>query len=235
MFFSIVIPVHNEIDSLKVLIPSLVKAIEAIKGHSFEVLVIDDCSTDDTAKLLNEFAARHSYVRPILLAQRSGQTGAFREAFIQARGEVIIRMDGDLQDHPDDLIHFVNYFADGADLVMGLRECRKHKKILRLASSIYDMLVLVLFDSPLHSNSGSFVGFKAEFVRGVPLKPNDHRYLPLIVMARGARNIREVFVRHGQRNFGRSKYHPLRKVILGLGEVFAFFIRLKVGYYQDVR
>ncbi len=232
MLFSIVIPVHNEFNSLKILLPLLCKSLEAAKGHEFEVLIVDDCSTDETRKLIDKFAAVYRYIRPIFLDHRSGQTGAFLEAFAIVRGEVIIRMDGDMQDHPEDLLLFFRLFEQGAELVMGLRECRKHRRLYRLAGYVYDAIILLLFNSPLHSNSGSFVGFQTRFVKKVVLKKNDHRFLPLIVMDRGAKDIREVFVRHGERQFDSSKYHPFKKLIFGFLEFISLFVRMRLGYYK---
>jgi dolichol-phosphate mannosyltransferase len=115
---------------------------------------------------------------------------------------------------------------------MGLRERRKHSQILRFASVIYDLMVLFLFNTPFHANSGSYVAFKTEFVRNIPFRMNDHRYLPLIAIRRGARNLSEVIVRHHARTYGRSKYRSLKKLLLGIPEVLGFMFRLKSGVYD---
>lgn len=232
MFFSIAIPVYNELNSLRVLLPALCKTLDAVPGHEFEILVVDDCSTDGTKELLKQFSAAHPNIKPVFLERRSGQTGAFREAFARARGEAIIRMDGDLQDSPEDLPQFFRLFEQGADLIMGLRECRKHPRFYRLMGYLYDAFVVLLFNSPLQCNSGSFVGFRSKFVKDVRLKGNDHRFLPLIVMERGAKNIREVFVRHGERQFGTSKYRLLSKLFIGFFDLMRFFVCMKSGCYK---
>ena len=101
-----------------------------------------------------------------------------------------------------------------------------------MASMIYDLLIITLFNSPLHSNSGSFVAFRAVLVKNIPWVKNDHRYIPLIAMHRGATNVREVIVRHSVRKFGQSKYDPIKKLVIGIPEVISFLIRLKRGYYN---
>lgn len=233
MKFSLIIPAHNEAESLAILVPEIIKMVKKLSRlDRGELLLVDDASTDQTKAVIREFARKHRWIRPVFLRRRSGQTGCFRAAFAKARGDYLIRMDADLQDSPADLPLFLKAFHDGADLVMGLRECRQHRRLYRLASYVYDFLVVLIFNSPLHANSGSFVGFRADLVRGLDFKKNDHRYLPLIAMRRGARNIREVFVRHGQRRFGESKYQPLPKLLLGFFEVWRLFFRIKTGYYD---
>ncbi len=230
---SIVVPAHNEQDSLKVLIPELITAIKQNQSFGqFELLLVNDASTDKTKQVIQNFAQKHTFIKPINLTKRSGQTGSFKKAFAKATGDYIIRMDADLQDHPDDLKHFFKAFKSKADLVMGLRECRQHRRLLRLSAYVYDFLVVLLFNTPLHTNSGSFVGFKTKLVKNIPFIKNDHRYLPLIAIRRGAKNIREVIVRHRSRRFGQSKYHPVKKLILGFPEVLRFFVRLKSGHYD---
>jgi glycosyltransferase involved in cell wall biosynthesis len=230
-YASIVIPFHNERESLEVLLPELVRAIDAL-DDDLEVILIDDVSTDGSDAIVERFQTRHPYLQLVRLSKRGGQTGAFQEAFRHALGRFIIRMDSDLQDNPLDLHLFVEKFKEGADVIMGIRECRKHSRALRFASGVYDLLVLLLTNSPMHSNSGSFCGFKADLVQDIPFRKNDHRYLPLIATHRGATTINEVFVRHRPRQFGESKYQPLRKVIFGIPEVLRFFVRLKCGVYD---
>lgn len=233
MNFSIVIPSHNEADSLKVLIPRILKVLIKQKKHKpFELILIDDASTDNTQAVIKKFASKHPSIKPIYLKKRSGQTGGFKAGFKKASGRYLIRMDADLQDLPEDLPLFFDGFQKGADLIMGLRECRKHKRVYRLASYVFDFLVVLIFNSPLHANSGSFVGFKTKLVENINFKKNDHRYLPLIAIHRGAKNIKEVIVRHGHRQFGVSKYHPLKKLFFGFFEVWRFFFRLQLGHYH---
>jgi glycosyltransferase involved in cell wall biosynthesis len=228
---SIVVCFHNEEEALKDLMPCLLRVTKNV-GKKFEIIMVDDASIDGGAEVVKSLQREHSEIRLLQLPHRGGQSGCFEEAFKVAKGEYIIRMDGDLQDDPHDLPKFLTKMDQGSELVMGLRECRKHPKALRLAAGVYDLLILLLFDSPLHSNSGSYVAFKGELMKNIPFRKNDHRYLPLIALRRGAKDIGEVIVRHNQRRYGSSKYSVFRKVFFGIPELFAFLIRLKAGVYD---
>lgn len=229
---TIVIPFHNEEPSLRELVPSLLEVTQRFGKATFEILFVDDVSEDNSTEVIKNFQLQHSVVKLIQLTSRGGQTGCFQVAFRQAHGDYILRMDADLQDDPRDLPKFLEKINEGAELIVGLRECRKHSRVLRLASGIYDLIILALLDSPLHSNSGSYVCFKANLVKNIPFKKNDHRFLPLIAIHRGARNIAEVFVRHNERQYGRSNYNTLKKLFVGVVEVLLFLIRMKRGYYK---
>jgi len=231
---SIVIPFHNEEDSLKILVPELLKEIRNI-NKSFEIIFVDDVSTDKSLDVVKNNISNDNLIEIIQLKKRGGQTGCYKEAFKKSDGKYILRMDSDLQDDPRDLKKFVDKMDQGSGLIMGLRECRKHSRIIRFASGVYDLLILVLFNSPLHSNSGSYVAFKSELVKNIPFRKNDHRYLPLIAIKRGAKNISEVFVRHNQRKYGKSKYHPITKLIFGIPEVLRFLFRYIIGIYDIKR
>lgn len=232
MFASIVIPAHNEEGSLEQLARELEQALSGLESEA-EVLFVDDASTDRTGEILDAVAKRLPFVRVLHLAQQSGQTGAFQAAFDAARGEYILRMDADLQDHPADLAHFLPHLRAGVDLVVGLRSLRRHRRLLRLASMLYDASAVALFNSPLHIHTTSFLAVRAPFVRGIRLRKNDHRHLPLIALRRGARSIAEVVVQNRERRFGRSKYSNFAKVTRGIPEVLLFFARVKAGYYDD--
>lgn len=231
MDISIVIPLHNEEQSLEQLADELDKVISKVK-YKIEVLFVNDASTDATGSILERIEKKYRFVRIITLSARGGQTGCYQVAFEEAAGKYLIRMDGDLQDDPGDLYKFFEMIEDDADMIMGLRTMRKHRKLVRLASVLYDVLVLILFDSPLYTNTSSFIGFKAKYLKGIKFKRNDHRYLPLIAIRRGASRLREIVVLHRQRKYGESKYRDFRKVFFGIQEVLVFFIRLKTGYYD---
>ena len=231
VYLSIIIPCHNEEVSLPILGKELEKVLIKNLKDNWEVILVDDASTDDTYKIMKQYE-KNKLFRIIHFDKREGQTGAFRVAFNIAKGEYIIRMDGDLQDDPKDIPKFLEKLKQGSELVVGLRECRKHSKILRLASGIFDLVAILLLNSPFHSSSGSFVAFKAEFVKDIPFRKNDHRYLPLIVMKRGAKYISEIFVTHNERIGDKSKYPKFKKIILGGPEVLFFLIRYKLGVYD---
>ncbi len=231
---TIVIPFHNEKKNLEILSNELINALEnKPKDIEVSVIFVNDNSNDGGNIYISKFINELENFRIINLEKRSGQTGAFKEAFNQCKTDYIIRMDSDLQDNPKDLGLFFNkIILLQPDLIMGIREVRKHKRILRLASIIYDFLMVLLFNSPLRSSSGSFVCFKREFVDNLPWYKNDHRYLPLITINRGAHKISEVIVMHRERNFGNSKYSSFSKLFFGIFEVVVFSLRMKLGFYK---
>lgn len=230
-FCSIVIPFRDEEKNLQILLPSLAETISSLE-NSIEVILINDFSMDNSHQVCSDNINLFQNIQLIKLKRPTGQSGAFCEAFKLVKSNFVIRMDADLQDNPKDIPLFIEKFNDGFELVMGLRECRKHRKLFRIASIVYDLIILVLFDTPLHSNSGSFVGFKSELIKDIPWKKNDHRYLPLIAYRRGAKKIGEIIVRHNNRIYGKSKYSPFKKLIFGFPEVFFFLVRLYYGHYD---
>lgn len=228
---SVVIPYHNEASSLPELGKLLMEALRE-SGVDYEVLFVDDASTDGGSERLREAVGEDPRVQILRLDQRGGQTGAFERAFAAMRGEYMLRMDADLQDDPRDLRLFIERMRSEPDLVMGIRSARQHVALLRLTAVVYDALIRVLFHSPLRTNSGSYVLFRAKFLKNINFQPNDHRYLPLIAMRRGARKLDEIEVRHHPRRYGRSNYQPLKKMIYGLPELLRFLIRLRRGFYD---
>lgn len=228
---SFVIPFHNEEDSLLILIPELLDVLSTI-DRSFEIIFVDDVSTDKGAKVVESFMDACPEILLIRLPNRGGQTGAFKAAFEQMRGEHVIRMDADLQDDPKDIPHFLEKIDEGADLVLGLRTSRKHPVPLRVLSHFFELFVILTFNSPLHAHSGSFVAFKSSLMRNIPFRHNDHRYLTLIALRRGCSNPTEIVVRHRSRRFGQSHYRLFKKIVLGIPEGFLFLARLFLGYYD---
>ena len=231
MLVSIVIPAFNEEENLEQLFREVDEAL-INAPHEIEVIIVNDNSTDGTKNILERLKKLHPFIKLINLKERGGQTGCFQVGFQEAKGEYIIRMDSDLQDHPKDLKQFFRAFEEKPDMIMGLREMRKHHRFLRIATVLYDALIMILFDSPFHTNSSSFIAFKAEFVKEIPFRFNDHRYLPIIAMHRGAERLKEVVISHRERIYGQSKYGVYIKLLKGMPEVIRFIFKLKTGYYN---
>ena len=230
---TLVIPFYNEELSLIELLPRVKDNLEQ-SGIVYEVLLINDASTDGSNAVVEKFIieSKDKNFKLIRMHTNSGQTGCFKKAFSESSGENIIRMDADLQDNPSDLYFFLEKINDNADMVMGIRENRKHSHILKFSTALYNLLIIMLYDSPLTMHSGSFIAFKSEFVKDIPFKNNDHRYLPLIAINRGANNIREIIVSHNERIYGSSNYSLLKKVLLGIPELIFFLVRLRFGFYR---
>lgn len=231
-YLSVVVPCHNEEGSLPRLCSSLEVVLTEYLGRDWEVILVDDASTDKTLSVMGYFRLENPCFTVIHLVERRGQTGSFKAAFQAAGGDFIIRMDGDGQDDPEDLPLFLEKLCLDAELVVGIRKRRKHSPVLRLTSNTFDKLMRFLLSSPLQSHSASFVAFKSHLVKNIPFRKNDHRHLPLIALRRGAQNIAEITVQHHPRTSGRSKYNSFKKIMLGIPEVALFLIRYWRGAYD---
>lgn len=231
--FSILIPFHNEEKNLAPLVEALEGSLRSLdRDLVWEVLMVDDASTDSGLQLLRGLIRGRKNFYLHRLSRRGGQTEAFRLAFQKARGSYFLRMDADLQDNPKYIPLFVQKMKEGYDLIMGVRVNRKHSLVLLWLTHAYDALVSFFFRTGLVTNSGSFIAFQAKYIRGIPMKKNDHRYLPLIAHRRGAHKTCSLLIPHRRRIHGTTKYPIGKKVFFGVFEMAAFYVRLVTGYYD---
>ena len=214
---SVVIPLYNEEPNVARLHRELTAALGAW-GRSYELLFIDDGSTDGTFRLLKELQAGDSHVRVVALRRNFGQTAAFAAGFAYARGQVIATSDGDLQNDPRDLPMMVGRLEDGYDIVCGWRRARRDRWLTRrLPSNIANWLISRTTGVSLHDYGCSLKVFRGEVVRSLRLYGEMHRFIPAIASEQGVR-IAEMEVNHRPRRFGTSKYGLSRttRVILDL-------------------
>ncbi len=233
---SVVAPAYNESGNL----PEFVRRTEAtlskaVGNSGWELLVIDDCSRDNTAEVLGSLKKKYPNLRPINHTKNRGQTGCFDTGFKAARGKIIITMDSDLEVYPEDLPMFIKKMDDGADITNGIRTNRKHTFAINFASRIYNILMFLLFKSQVYDAASNYTSFKAEFVKGINLKHNDHRYIIPIAQRRGAKEIDEAIIRHDFRKSGISKYKAINKFISGLFEIIYAWFRIQVLKDYDRR
>jgi len=231
MLVSFVIPFYNEEENLFEFLTLLKESIDLLEEYEFEIILINDSSSDNGRELVLDFIKDDDRFKLIDNIKNSGQTACFRKGFSIIKGEYVFRIDSDLQDDPRDLKYFISKIDQNPDVIMGVRENRKHHKLLRIATAVYSVIVIALLDSPFR-DSGSFVAFRTKYIKDLPLKNNDHRYLPLIVLERGGVNIREVIVKHSRRLHGSSSYTVFSKIFLGFPELIFFIIKLKMGFYS---
>ena len=214
---SVVVPLYNEEPNVAELHRELTAALGAW-GRSYELLFIDDGSTDGTFGLLKELQAGDSHVRVVALRRNFGQTAAFAAGFAYARGRVIATSDGDLQNDPRDLPMMVGRLEDGYDIVCGWRRARRDPWLTRrVPSNIANWLISRTTGVSLHDYGCSLKVFRGEVVRSLRLYGEMHRFIPAIASEQGVR-IAEVEVNHRPRRFGTSKYGLSRttRVILDL-------------------
>ncbi len=232
---SIVIPFHNEELSLRILIPHLIKELKKInKFTKAEVLLVDDCSSDNSLKYCKKF--KKKFIKLIKLKKRSGQSGALKEGFIKAKYQYILRMDADLQDDVRYLSKFIKTaIKKNPDLIIGYRVKRNHNKVLVLASKIYDLIINIILRSNYYTLSSSYIVFKKKYLNLKRWMKNDHRYLPAIAISNGAKRVYYIKAKHIKRKFGVSKYNTIPKMIFGLPELIFFLLRLKFGFYKKYK
>jgi glycosyltransferase involved in cell wall biosynthesis len=217
VFCSVVIPVMNEEENVPLLHQAITEAMQAW-GRSYEIVIVDDGSTDRTFPLLEEIAGRDPQLRVVKFRRNFGQSAAMAAGFEHARGEVVVTMDGDLQNDPHDIPMVVAELQKGFEVVSGWRKNRKDKLIIRkVPSKIANRLIRKTTQVSLHDTGCSLKAYRREVVDKISLYGELHRFIPALARVEGAR-IGEVVVNHHERKFGKSKYNLTRtfRVIMDL-------------------
>ncbi|MGH3128341.1 MAG: glycosyltransferase family 2 protein [Gaiellaceae bacterium] len=213
---SVVVPVFDEQDNVLPLLAALSTSLAAT-GRSHEVIVVDDGSTDETYPRLARQAELDDRVRLVKLRRNYGQTAALAAGFDHARGEVIVTLDGDLQNDPADIGILLAKLDEGYDLVSGWRQDRKDNLGRRIPSRVANWLIGFVTGVRLHDYGCTLKAYRAEIAEETRLYGEMHRFLPALAHMAGAR-ITEVPVRHHPRVSGRSKY--------GIGRTFKVLLDL---------
>ena len=217
---SIVIPVYNESPNIKDLYDELTQAMGQY-GRSYELLIVDDGSTDDTFDRLAALQARDPRLRVIRFRRNFGQTAAFAAGIKHARCRLIVTSDGDLQNDPRDIPAMVALIEQGNDIVCGWRKDRKDTFVTRrIPSVLANKLISWATGVPLHDYGCSLKVFRAEVVKPLRLYGEMHRFLPAIASQIGVK-IAEIIVNHRPRRAGVTKYGLSRtiRVVLDLATV----------------
>jgi len=213
---SVVVPLYNEEGNVAPLFDELTKALRQT-AHTYELILVDDGSTDRTFSRLVTVQSSDPRVRVIRFARNFGQTAAFAAGFSHARGRFVVTLDGDLQNDPADIPRLLTYTAD-FDVVCGWRQDRKDSYLTRhLPSVAANYLIGLVSGIRIHDIGCSLKVFRADIVKRLKLRPGTHRYLPVLASALGAR-ITEVAVKHRPRQVGESKY--------GLSRTFSVIVDL---------
>ena len=214
---SVIVPYYNEEDSIGAMHDAIVAAIGPL-GISFEMVFVDDGSRDQTAARAEDIARRDPRVRFVKFRRNYGQTAAMAAGIEYATGEILVTMDGDLQNDPKDIEHFLAKMDEGYDLVVGWRHKRQDRLVSRkIPSRIANWLIGKVTGIPITDNGCSLKAFRASLIKGIPLYSEMHRFIPAMASIAGPR-IAEIKVRHHARQFGQSKYGLSRiyKVLLDL-------------------
>src|SRR5271156_1892605 len=214
---SVIVPFYNEEDSIDPMYRAIVGAVEPLKV-AFEMVFVDDGSRDSTALRGEQIARRDSRVRFVKFRRNYGQTAAMAAGIEYATGEILVTMDGDLQNDPADIRLFLAKMEEGYDIVVGWRHKRQDKLVSRkIPSKIANWLIGKITGVPITDNGCSLKAFRGSLIRSIPLYSEMHRFIPAMASIAGPR-IAEIKVRHHARQFGASKYGLSRvyKVLLDL-------------------
>ena len=202
---SVVVPLYNEEESLPHLVNQLISALRPA-GETFELVLVDDGSSDRTAEVLAQVSSNVPEVVAVLLRKNYGQTAAMAAGFDVAGGEVIVSLDGDLQNDPADIPMLLAKLREGYDLVSGWRHQRQDAALQRkLPSRMANRLIGRVTGVRLHDYGCSLKAYRREVLADMRLYGELHRFLPALAFIEGAR-ITEVKVNHRARQFGSSKY-----------------------------
>jgi glycosyltransferase involved in cell wall biosynthesis len=224
MDLSVVIPLYNEAPSIQELFQTLKNFLD-LSGKSYEIIFVDDGSTDSSFSILKAIHAAHSQVMVIKLRRNFGKTSALSAGFAEVQGEVIITMDSDLQDSPGEIPLLLRSLEEGRDLVSGWKFERKDGLIKRISSKIFNGVVSFASGIHIHDFNCGLKAFRREVIQEMGLYGEMHRFIPVLAGWRGFR-IGEVKVKHYPRRYGESKFGPDR-FIKGLFDFMTVMMLIK--------
>jgi dolichol-phosphate mannosyltransferase len=224
---SVVIPVYNERESLALLHAEIAEAARA-GALDLEVVFVDDGSTDGSWPVIAELARSHTGVRGIRFRRNFGKAAALSAGFRAARGAVILTLDADLQDDPQEIPRFLKALDSGLDVVSGWKHIRHDPWHKVWPSRVFNFLVSWLTGVRLHDHNCGMKCYRAGVFREVRLYGELHRFIPVLAAARGYR-VGEVEIHHRPRRFGRSKY-GVRRFIKGFLDLLT--VKFLTGFGQ---
>lgn len=206
MDLSVVVPVYNEEESLKELAGWIEKICNANK-LDFEVIFIDDGSSDATWQVITELSGEKSFIKGLRFRRNYGKAAALHSGFSEAKGDVVITMDSDLQDSPDEIPGLVRMINEGGyDLVSGWKKKRYDPFVKRFTSRIYNGTARLSSGIKLHDFNCGLKAYRNEVVKGIEVYGEMHRYIPMLAKKAGFNRIGEKIVEHKPRKYGISKY-----------------------------
>jgi len=214
---SIVVPFYNEEDNIEELYNQLTRVLRGL-GLSYELIFIDDGSTDRSPNILQKVFEADETVKVIRLRKNFGQTAALQAGFDHAKGEIIISMDGDLQHDPEDIPKLLAPMAEGFDIASGWRKDRKdHFLLRRFPSWVANRIMRLLSGVKIHDFGTTFKAYRRDVLEGIRLYGELHRFIPALISRTGVK-ITEVPIKNVVRQKGKSKYglSRIRKVLFDL-------------------
>lgn len=205
---SIIIPVYNEKDNAEILYKKIIQVIDSL-NYKFEVIFIDDGSTDGTYQQLEQIHSKDKRFKIIKHRRNFGKAEAYSSGFMYACGDIIITMDGDLQDDPQEIPKFIEKLRDGYNIVNGWRYQRKGPLTKRIPSKIFNKVTSFLSGVKLHDFNCPFKAYKHEVVKSLQIYGGLYRFIPIIAIKRGF-SIAQIKIKNSPRIYGKSKYGASR-------------------------
>lgn len=206
---SVVVPVYNEEESLRELHRELVAELSVL-DESFEIIVVDDGSTDATPKVLRELQSESNRLQVVAFVRNFGKSAAYTAGFREAAGETIVTIDADLQDDPAEIPSLLEALREGHDMVVGWKKNRfSNEPHKAFPSKVFNRVVSWLFGLELHDTNSGFRAMRRRVALAIDLRGDLYRFLPQLAQMEGF-DIGEVPVHHRPRKHGRSKYGPRR-------------------------
>ena len=228
MDLSLIIPLFNEAESL----PELKSWIDsALKDFSYEILLVDDGSTDDSWKVIQELAAKDPQtVKGIRFRRNYGKSAALYEGFAAAQGDIVITMDADLQDSPEEIPEMVRMIREeGYDLVSGWKKHRKDNALTKnLPSKLYNWTARKVTGIKLHDMNCGLKAYRAEVVKNIEVYGEMHRYIPYLAKNAGFTKIGEKPVHHQKRKYGYSKF-GMNRFVNGFLDLMSLWFLSRFG------
>lgn len=207
MDISVVVPLYNEYESLPELMEWIARVMDA-NGFTYEVIMVDDGSTDSSWSVIEQLKQKYSSLRGIKFRRNYGKSAALQVGFTAAKGDVVVTMDADLQDSPDEIPELYRMvMTDGFDLVSGWKRKRYDPLLTkRIPSKLYNATVRMVSGIKLHDMNCGLKAYRNTVVKSVEVYGEMHRYIPVLAKQAGFKRIGEKVVQHQERKYGTSKF-----------------------------
>ncbi|MGI8420338.1 MAG: glycosyltransferase family 2 protein [Candidatus Levyibacteriota bacterium] len=221
---SVIVPACNEGEGIQAFYDEMMKVMPGV-DKDYEIIFIDDGSTDNTLEILKSFVHQNHHIRVFSFKRNRGKADALAYGFSCVKGDIVITMDADLQDKPTQIEKFIAKHNEGADVVCGWRKNRKDKSKMVVISKLFNWIIWKLFGLHLHDIDCGFKLFTTEAARSLHIYGGLYRFIPLLLYENGY-VVDEVVVEHDVRKFGHSKY-GFSKVWKNLPDLFTMIFLVK--------
>lgn len=223
---SIVVPVYNEKESLEAFYTELIKVLPTL-DEKFEILFVDDGSTDGSLEILKSLEAKNKHVQIFSFRRNLGKAEALTFGFSKAQGDYIVTLDADLQDKPSEIHKLLEKAHEGIELVCGWRKDRHDSRNAVVSSKLFNAFAKMFWDLKLHDYNCGLKVYTKEAAKNLYLYGGMHRFIPLLAYEKGF-SVAEVAVAHQERQFGYSKYdHGAMKIFKNLPDMFTMLFLAK--------